>query len=168
MTVRRPRSPTPWSVWHVSHRSERSSPFRAPRAQARGTFLGLLTALEAKPFPAHPVACLRAGLHPSLANWVHAVRNDTGEKRSAALADIYELLRQWEAGTDPEDVSAELAARHSCTAQVYAAAMERLHRYVRGAVMDEAIWLLRWGVGGGKGDLEGLENGRGVVRGTLW
>ncbi|EFJ43376.1 hypothetical protein VOLCADRAFT_121440 [Volvox carteri f. nagariensis] len=147
-----------------------------------------------------------ARLHSSLAGWVHSIRNDTGERRSAALADLYELLRQWEVATvePPEDDtaagtvavaasepdsavggSAELASTAAaaaaaaaaepatagpgdsaagtaaagagagaggsgrggrpCSAAARAAAMERLHRYVRGSVMDEAIWLLRYG-----------------------
>ncbi|GIL64421.1 hypothetical protein Vafri_18351 [Volvox africanus] len=95
-----------------------------------------------------PTECL-ARLHSSLAGWVHAIRNDTGEKRSTALADLYELLRQWEDSTveptEDDQVMAATAAGRPCSSAAYAAAMERLHRYVRGAVMDEAVWLLRHG-----------------------
>ncbi|GLI67767.1 hypothetical protein VaNZ11_012021 [Volvox africanus] len=95
-----------------------------------------------------PTECL-ARLHSSLAGWVHAIRNDTGEKRSTALADLYELLRQWEDSTveptEDDQVMADTAAGRPCSSAAYAAAMERLHRYVRGAVMDEAVWLLRHG-----------------------
>ncbi|GIL86374.1 hypothetical protein Vretimale_11685 [Volvox reticuliferus] len=95
-----------------------------------------------------PTECL-ARLHSSLAGWVHAIRNDTGEKRSTALADLYELLRQWEDSTveptEDDQVMAATAAGRPCSGAAYAAAMERLHRYVRGAVIDEAVWLLRHG-----------------------
>ncbi|GFR50103.1 hypothetical protein Agub_g12249 [Astrephomene gubernaculifera] len=107
-----------------------------------------------------------ARLHPSLAAWVHAIRNDTGERRSAALADLYEALRQWEAATAPppaphppaaggegasaeaqtaaQEAAAAAAAAHAA-AVAQAGAVERLHKYVRGAVLDEAVWLLRHG-----------------------
>ncbi|GLC36774.1 hypothetical protein PLESTB_000784300 [Pleodorina starrii] len=86
-----------------------------------------------------------ARLHPTISGWVHSVRNDTGEKRSAALADLYELLRQWEAASLEPPEGSEAAAGRPCGSAAYAAANERLHRYVRGAVMDETIWLLRHG-----------------------
>jgi hypothetical protein len=51
---------------------------------------------------------------------------DSGPKRVKATAELYELLRQWEAGRNvPSDVA-------------------DVHRLVRSAVVDEMVWLIRY------------------------
>lgn len=101
-------------------------------------------------------------LHPLLAGWVSSIRNDTGEKRSSALADLYELLRGWEAAAAMEAALGQQGQGGNqggsqgegqegggrAAAAARAAALERLHKYVRGVVVDELVWLLRWVVMG--------------------
>mmetsp|Transcript_12310 Transcript_12310/g.26571 ORF Transcript_12310/g.26571 Transcript_12310/m.26571 type:complete len:628 (-) Transcript_12310:726-2609(-) len=73
-----------------------------------------------------PMEELRA-INPLLPTWIVDIRGDTGAKRTRATADLYEMLRQWEAlhGTGAE-------------------ALEQ-HRLVREAVMDDMVWLIRYG-----------------------
>lgn len=63
-------------------------------------------------------------IHSDLPAWMSDIRFDTGQKRIRATTDIYELLRKW-----PED-SPE--------------AIEK-GKIIRTAVMEDMIWLLRYG-----------------------
>ncbi len=107
------------------------------------------------PRPTPPSLSCPPALHPLLAGWVSSIRNDTGERRSTALADLYELLRGWEAAAAMEAAMGQQQQQGGnqgegqegggrAAAAARAAALERLHKYVRGVVVDELVWLLRW------------------------
>lgn len=68
---------------------------------------------------------LRAAIHPMLPQWIAEIRSDTGARRIKAVADTYEVLRQWEVAG---------AALHEAESKL-----------VRGAIMDDMIWLVRYG-----------------------
>ena len=67
------------------------------------------------------------GTHPSLPSLVTDIRQDTGSKRLRATADVYELLRQWDASRSPSPDSLTL------------------NRKVREAVMDDMVCVCEGG-----------------------
>ena len=68
-----------------------------------------------------------ASINPSLPEWIKTIRSDTGHPRTLAITELFKLMQLRES-MDPSDTE-----------------YESKHRLIREEVMEDCIWLLRYG-----------------------